>query len=171
MLVAGIAALVGSVASSASASVLCQKKSGAVFVRSACKKKETPLDVSGLGLVGPQGPPGMIGMPGQKGDPGTPAAAFWVRVHYDGTIEGASDPGISVSHSLTGIYEITFPKDVSACAPVVSVHDTLDLLGTPTINVGNVPGPTEVDVTLRATNPAGSAGSYDGDFSLALACP
>ena len=35
----------------AGAAVLCQKKSGAVFVRSACKKKEMALDVSGLGLV------------------------------------------------------------------------------------------------------------------------
>ena len=39
---------------SASAAVLCQKRSGAVVVRDACKKKETPLDLSQFGAAGPK---------------------------------------------------------------------------------------------------------------------
>jgi len=46
------------------AAVLCEKPSGAVFVRTACKKKEVPLDPGGLGLVGPKGDPGMPGPSG-----------------------------------------------------------------------------------------------------------
>jgi hypothetical protein len=41
--------LVGAMAAVVDAAVLCQKKSGAVFVReTACKKKEAPVDVSSL---------------------------------------------------------------------------------------------------------------------------
>jgi hypothetical protein len=43
------------------AAVLCQRKSGAVFVRSACRKKETSIDLAQFGAVGPKG---------DKGDPG-----------------------------------------------------------------------------------------------------
>ncbi|HXJ34797.1 MAG TPA: SUMF1/EgtB/PvdO family nonheme iron enzyme [Candidatus Eisenbacteria bacterium] len=42
--------------------VLCQKKSGAVFIRSSCKKKESPVDLSQFGAVGPKGDPGPPGI-------------------------------------------------------------------------------------------------------------
>lgn len=49
--------------------MLCKKKkSGVVVVRDVCKKKESPLDVAQLGLVGPKGDKG------DKGDPGAPGA-------------------------------------------------------------------------------------------------
>src|SRR5262249_58217122 len=42
--------------------VLCQRKSGAVFVRVGfCAKKETQIDVRSLGLGGPSGPSGPAG--------------------------------------------------------------------------------------------------------------
>ncbi|MFN8544930.1 MAG: SUMF1/EgtB/PvdO family nonheme iron enzyme [Candidatus Binatia bacterium] len=47
------------VAAPTPAAVLCQKKSGAVFVRVACKKKEAAVDLAQFGAVGPQGPPGV----------------------------------------------------------------------------------------------------------------
>ena len=50
--------------------VLCAKKSGVVLLRTACKKKETPVDLAQLGAVGPKGDPGPQGNPGPKGDPG-----------------------------------------------------------------------------------------------------
>jgi hypothetical protein len=53
------------VAAPTPAAVLCQKKSGAVFVRATCKTKETALDLAAFGAVGPKG---------DKGDPGTPGA-------------------------------------------------------------------------------------------------
>jgi hypothetical protein len=47
---------------------MCVKKSGAVVVRDACKKKETPLGAAQF--VGEQGPAGAPGASGEKGDPG-----------------------------------------------------------------------------------------------------
>ncbi len=38
------------------AAVLCQKRSGAIFARTACKKKETLLSISQFGAIGPAGP-------------------------------------------------------------------------------------------------------------------
>jgi len=59
--------------------VLCQRRNGAVYVRVGfCAKKETEIDVSSLGLVGPdgaQGPPGNDGVPGDPGPPGPPGTA------------------------------------------------------------------------------------------------
>src|SRR5262245_34487308 len=58
------------VASPIEAVVLCVKKSGAVVLRETCRKKEAPVDVSQLGLVGPKGDPGAKGDPGSQGAPG-----------------------------------------------------------------------------------------------------
>jgi hypothetical protein len=41
----------------AHAVVVCKRKSGALVLRDACKKKETAVDASTLGTVGPPGPP------------------------------------------------------------------------------------------------------------------
>ena len=46
------------------AAVLCKTRAGAIVVREACKKKETPLDLSQFGAVGPAGPPGATGAAG-----------------------------------------------------------------------------------------------------------
>ena len=53
-----------------SAAVLCKTRAGGVMVREACKKKETVLDLSQFGAVGPAGPPG---------EPGATGAAGWER--------------------------------------------------------------------------------------------
>jgi len=45
----------------AGAEVLCQKRSGVVVVRTACKKKEVALDLAQFGAVGPKGDPGDTG--------------------------------------------------------------------------------------------------------------
>lgn len=73
---------------SASGAVLCQKRSGAVVVRDACKKKERPLDLTQFGAVGPKG---------DAGDPGP-----------TGSIEGAPAGG-----DLSG----TYPAPTIAAAP------------------------------------------------------
>src|SRR4051794_23509092 len=54
----------------AEASVLCQKKNGALFVREKCKEVETRVDSATLGLQGPPGPKGDKGNPGQPGQQG-----------------------------------------------------------------------------------------------------
>jgi hypothetical protein len=61
-----VASLLTMVAS-AHAAVLCAKKSGAVLVRATkCNKKETAVDPTALGLIGPKGEKG------DKGDQGEP---------------------------------------------------------------------------------------------------
>jgi hypothetical protein len=73
---------------SAHGAVLCQKRSGVVVVRDACKKKEAPLDLAQFGAVGP------------KGDQGVPGPA--------GSIQGAPAGG-----DLSG----TYPEPTIAAAP------------------------------------------------------
>jgi hypothetical protein len=64
-------------ASQSAAAVLCVKKRGGVVVRdgSACKPRETPLDVASLGLKGERGEKGDKGDSGDKGEPGDPGPA------------------------------------------------------------------------------------------------
>jgi len=52
-------------ASAAPGALLCQKPSGALFAREACKKKETAVDPAALGLIGPKGDAGAPGAPGE----------------------------------------------------------------------------------------------------------
>lgn len=62
------------VAHSASASVLCSKKSGAVFIRESCKRREIQVAIGADGSAGAAGDPGAPGTPGSPGAPGTPGA-------------------------------------------------------------------------------------------------
>lgn len=55
-------------ASAAAGALLCQKPSGALFARDACKKKETTVDPAALGLIGPKGDAGAPGAPGAPGE-------------------------------------------------------------------------------------------------------
>ena len=65
----------------AEGAVFCQKKSGAVFIRDACKKKETQVNLGALGAVGPKGDKG------DQGNPGAPGSALgYARVLDDGTL-------------------------------------------------------------------------------------
>jgi hypothetical protein len=65
VLAVGLAVVVGGTAPS-HADVLCTTRSGALRVRSACKRREKPVDITTLGPVG---------APGAPGDPGPPAPA------------------------------------------------------------------------------------------------
>jgi hypothetical protein len=69
LMAAAIAATMA-VQGTAGAVVLCKKKSGAAFVRDACKKKETQVPAAELGLVGPPGAPGTNGTNGTPGATG-----------------------------------------------------------------------------------------------------
>jgi hypothetical protein len=80
-MVAGMAA-VGATALPARALVVCKKKSGAIFLRDACKKKETVVDPASFGATGPQGPPGQQGPQGPPGSAGQ-ATAIDFRVPVD----------------------------------------------------------------------------------------
>ena len=62
--------------SSAGADVLCRKKNGIIVARSACKKKEAPLNLADFGAAGPPGAPGPAGSPGADGQ---------LRIYGDGS--------------------------------------------------------------------------------------
>ncbi len=101
------------------APVFCKKKSGAVVVRDpACKKKETQLNLSQFGAVGPRGPQGLQGL---QGSPGTPAAKVFAWVDQTAALHLSSSPAPTVSNPLTGVYKLTFSGlDLSNCVPVAT---------------------------------------------------
>ena len=74
---------------SPNASVLCTKKSGAVFLRSgeSCGRKETRLSPTTLGLQAPAGPPGQDG---EDADTSLLPIAFGV-VGADGSLTSGTD--------------------------------------------------------------------------------
>lgn len=112
-------ALVAALPAAASAAALCQKKSGAVVIRpDACNKKESPVDLSQFGAVGPQGP---------KGDAGPAGAGARMRA----VVEDGDPPTFSfnegfssVTNPIEGTYCLTpsTPIDVTQNPGVVSVE-------------------------------------------------
>src|SRR6266446_9161967 len=70
-LIAIVTALaVAAVSAPADAVVLCVKKSGALFLREACKRKETQVDPASFGATGPTGVSGDAGPTGGAGPTG-----------------------------------------------------------------------------------------------------
>ncbi len=90
------------------AAVLCAKKTGVLVVESsACKKKETPVDLSQFGAVGPRGPQGV---PGAQGGPGATGPAGSARAYA--LVDTAATLHLAnhvtgVTHPLTGVYCLT----------------------------------------------------------------
>lgn len=159
------------------AAVICQKRNGAMFVREACKKKETAVDLAAFGAVGPAGPAGAPGVAGAD------ATALWAVVNADGTLARGS--GVVSSAKLAAIfiasavaplavgdgsYEVIFDRDVTGCAYTAT-------LGTATL--GPPPPRGGVIVEPRAMNANGvyvgvydgTGADADGSFHLAVFCP
>jgi len=91
--VLGIVVLWAVAVVSAEAAVICQKKSGAMFVRTNCNKKETPVDLSGFGAIGPKGDKGDKGDTGSAGVPG--AAIAYAHINADGTVDAAHSKNVT----------------------------------------------------------------------------
>lgn len=91
------------------AAVFCEKKSGAVVVRDACKKKETALDLSNFGALGPKGDPGTPGTPGSPG-----AAVAYAHVLANGSVDSTNSKNVA-SANVT--------LDSSGIVPVFCFHD------------------------------------------------
>lgn len=104
----GISALVAP----ADALVMCQKKSGAVFVRATCKKKETAIDPDALGLRGPAGSPGVQGPPGPF--PDTLPSGETVRGAYQTSSQTAGATNVVIQDAHSFIYPL-------ASVPTVTV--------------------------------------------------
>ena len=96
-----VVALVAFLAAPAGAA-LCVKRSGAVVMRSTCKKKEAQLNADAfLGAQGPsgsQGPAGAKGDKGDKGEKGDPAGARLLDStgKVIGIVDNYSDVGVVV---------------------------------------------------------------------------
>src|SRR5262245_44081008 len=142
-----VVAVVLTIAMPAGAAVVCQKKSGAMFVREACKKKEAPVNLAQFGAVGPTGP---------TGNDGTNATALWAVVNTDGTMARGShvtstqklEPqfitaGVGPTAAGDGAYEVVFDRDVSDCAYVATLGSA---------NVSDVLGRGGVSVSPRFAN-------------------
>ena len=118
------------------AGVLCNRRTGAVVVRDACKPGESPLDAASLGFVGPPGPTGAAGATGPAGPAGSNGASSGITcithcVEGDpsatfvcnGTTTTCPSPdgqqpvhGIFVDCTSAGILALPFCP-ASACAP------------------------------------------------------
>ena len=113
-------------AAPARALVMCQKKSGAVFVKAACNKKETALDPAALGLRGPAGPSGAAGAPGDAGPPGpfpdTLPSGKTLRGAYQTSSQTASAVNVVISDTQSFLYPL-------ASVPTVTV---IPVSGSPT---------------------------------------
>jgi hypothetical protein len=98
LLVVGIGALAFA-PNTGRASLLCQKRSGAVFVRDACKRKEKPLALAELGAVGPKGDKGEPGNAGAQGPAGV-LNAFGTYAVISGPSDDPSLPGLPSRRTL-----------------------------------------------------------------------
>src|SRR2546425_5326872 len=120
----------------AEAAVFCQKKSGAVFVRNACQKKETQIDLAAFGDVGPKG---------DKGDPG-PFPAI-----------------LPSGQTLTGLYRAdTYVNNGGGEGSVFvspGIGFTYPLAAAPTPNVVPIGGPPTTACPGSAANPEATPGN------------
>jgi hypothetical protein len=108
----------------AEASVLCQKHSGALFVRESCRKKETAVEPKTLGLVT------------QEENGGRVRAFACTTASADGTLiapcPGRAPKNVTLS---TGIapnatcFNLDPSIDVQSAVPIVSLADTNALTG------------------------------------------
>jgi hypothetical protein len=161
------------IAMPAGAAVVCQKKSGAMFVRDVCKKKETPVDLSQFGAVGPTGP---------AGEDGADATALWAVVNGDGTLARGSHVTSTEKLELQfltteigptamgdGSYEVIFDRDVANCAYVA----TLGVGGfAEPIRGGLLVAPRFAEANGVFVNTYDVDGAdTDGGFHLAVFCP
>jgi hypothetical protein len=198
--VVGMGAALALLASSASASVLCARKTGALAIReAACKGKEQQVDVATLGLVGLKGDtgaqgdkgdpgnpgtpgtPGTPGAPGAPGEPGAPGApgepgapgAPATAVFASVAANGAFVRGSNVTSSaklFDGQYEVIFNRDVSSCTYLVTRGDT---------SSSATPPPGMAVITAREMNANGvfvrtfdhTGALGDLSFHVAVFCP
>ncbi len=113
-----VVASVALAVTAARADVLCKRRNGAVVVRTACKKKETALDLAQFGVVGPTGATGPQGASGPAGPPGGFIDALPSSKTLTGfTVLASATAGQRVSNL------ISFPIPVSTDILVEVVHD------------------------------------------------
>lgn len=155
-------------ASMGGAAVLCKKKSGSVVVRSACKAKESALDLTEFGAVGPTGATGAAG-PGAR----------WAQVAVDGTIVAQSG-GITALAMGGGGYMLDFGSSLAGKAALVTstlvTGDTglrgamvAVICGSGALSVCTVvPGTDDDHHVFVGASTAGEAGTEDHAFYVVV---
>ena len=115
------------------------------------------------GPTGQQGPQGPQGDKGDKGDQGAPATALWAKVSNAGVLEAHSPAAVKAEGRATGLYRVSFDRDVSACAYSVSSNHSLGFLyAEPESN-------RPESVLIEAYNPADTS-HQNTAFSLEVFC-
>ena len=102
----GILAVVGLAlaAEPALGDVICKKKSGAMVIRGACKRRELQVRLADFGALGPPGDPGDAGAPGVAGT----ARAYAQVNSFNYTFGMVLAKNITgVTHPETGVYCVT----------------------------------------------------------------
>src|SRR5437667_11794448 len=92
----GILAVVGLAlaAEPALSDVICKKKSGAMVIRGACKRRELQVRLADFGALGP---------PGDPGDAGAPGVAGTGRAYAQGNPCGFVQFGMGLAKNITGV--------------------------------------------------------------------
>ena len=112
----GILAVVGLAlaAEPALGDVICKKKSGAMVIRGACKRRELQVRLADFGALGPPGDPGDAGAPGVAG-----TARAYAQVNSFGFIRF----GMVLAKNITGV---THPETGVYCVtPAAGIDPTL----------------------------------------------
>jgi hypothetical protein len=159
-------------------SACAAKKSGTLRLVKAgkkCHKTEQKVTWNQQGVPGPpgvQGVPGIQGIQGIQGPPNAPAVKLWAAVQANGAL--ARGLGVvSTVQITTGLYEVTFNQNVSACGFIASLGSP-GALNIPAGSAGtsqNIGGgfsnlPSQVLVSTTTSAGAGA----DRAFFLAVVC-
>jgi hypothetical protein len=113
------------------------------------------------GATGPQGPKGDAGAKGEQGAPATDLWAF-IDTGAPGNVRRGSGV-VSATLSETGVYQVIFDRDVSACTWVATPAGSAPSKGTG----GNHPARGEVAVGALTGEPDGVVVSRFSDGMLA----
>ena len=141
-----VAAILIAVTAAPAAAALCQKRSGALFVRDACKKRETIVDPVALGLVGPKGDAGPAGearafacseasadgtlVAPCPGRPSKGVVSIVAPENSEGTTCFVLDPSIDVSSAIV-LATFHTPFYGYAVNAIIQAHGTDEQVGCP----------------------------------------
>ncbi len=124
------------------------------------------------GKAGAVGAAGTAGKAGTQGTPGKNAVSLFVSTLESGTIVNSSG-SVTVSAGGNGSYIVTFPQDVSKCAPTISIGNTSGNTlpaGFAAARADGPINPNDLDLVDVVThNAAGTATNLP--FNLAMNCP
>ena len=137
----------------------------------ACHCRRGPRGPRGVrGPVGPQGPQGDTGPQGPRGADGAASPTIYAVVDGDGTL--AHGTAVSISHTVSGEYTLTFGRNLDNCAAVAAPggHKTT---GPPAVPAGFANASTDgntVTVITRVASPPGVMQPTDRSFHLIVMC-